>query len=105
MIPLRLALLNVATPEEFVVAEPVVAPLSMKLIALPFTPEPAAVRVADSVVVLPNVPEAGATLSEVAWIPATVMQRSKVSAPPDVTVGMTVPVYVPALVPDGTVTR
>jgi hypothetical protein len=81
LIPLRLAPLNVATPEELVVAEPADPPLSVKLIVLPLTPEPPEVSVAESVVVPPYVPDADATLSAVGEIAGTLMHRSKIPAP------------------------
>ena len=63
--PVKLAPLKVATPDEFVVAEPAAVPLSVKLMVLPFTPEPADVSVAESEVVPPKLPEAGLTLRDV----------------------------------------
>ena len=105
MIPVELAPLKVATPNEFVVPEPAAVPLSVKLIVLPFTPEPADVSVAESEVVPPKVPEAGLTLRDVLWTAGTLMQRSNESALPWLTVGTIVAVYNPPLVPAGTLTR
>ncbi len=45
LIPERLTLLIVATPEEFVVAEPTDVPFNVKVTVLPLTPEPSAVSV------------------------------------------------------------
>jgi hypothetical protein len=53
LIPLRLALFSVATPEALVVAVPTELPFSEKLIVFPLTPEPPAVSVADKFVVPP----------------------------------------------------
>ena len=65
MIPERLTLLSVATPDPFVAAEPAALPLRVKLIVLPVTPLPPDVSVADNVVVPPYVPDAVETASDV----------------------------------------
>jgi hypothetical protein len=67
LIPLRLRPPSVAVPEPLVVADPADAPLSVKLMLLPATPDPPEVSVAESETVPPNVPDAAATLSDVGW--------------------------------------
>ena len=51
--PARLALDSVATPDEFVVAEPTELPFSENWIGLPLTPDPPEVRVACRLTVPP----------------------------------------------------
>ena len=64
-IPDKLAFDNVAVPDALVDAAPTGLPFSVKLIDLPLTPAPLAVRVADTVAVPPYVPDAVATASDV----------------------------------------
>src|SRR5438876_10100451 len=79
--PLRLALLSVAIPLPFVVADPTVAPLSLKVIVLPLTALPLDVSVAESVVMPPYVPVAAAALNEVGWMELTKWAYASVKFP------------------------
>jgi hypothetical protein len=66
-IPVRLALAMVATPDEFVVAEPTDVPLSENATVLPLSPPPpdVMVSVAETLAVPPYVPAAEAAVSVV----------------------------------------
>ena len=66
LIPVKLTLLRVATPEAFVVAPPTEVPLRVNEILFPFTPFPPDVSVAERFTVPPYVPVAKLTDREVA---------------------------------------
>src|SRR5690349_3757598 len=93
--PDRLTFGTVATPEPSVDALPAAFPFSVKLIDLPATPAPAAVSVADSVVVPPKVPDAGATASDVLAPVAGTSEKFCVVVTPAMMVTETVPVLYP----------
>jgi hypothetical protein len=87
LIPLRLAPLTVATPLAFVLALPAEEPLSVNVTVLPLTGLPLEVSVAESVVVPPNVPVAGATatfvplVGAVSWKQTWTLERDGVTLP------------------------
>ena len=76
LIPARLTPLSVATPLPFVLELPTLVPLSVNATDLPLTPLPPEVSVAESVVVPPNVPVAGAADRLVALVAATSLKQT-----------------------------
>ena len=76
LIPARLTPLSVATPLPFVLELPTPVPLSVNATDLPLTPLPPEVRVAESVVVPPNVPVAEAADRLVALVAATSLKQT-----------------------------
>src|SRR5712664_649017 len=68
LIPLKLVPVKVAIPLAFVVALPALLPFRVKLTVLPLTGELFEESVAESVVMPPDGPDAGATLRVVAGL-------------------------------------
>jgi hypothetical protein len=82
LIPARLALAMLATPEAFVVAFPTEFPLRVKETVFPLTGEPADVNVAERAVVPPYVPVADDTAKDVLACDAIEKAFCSVAVPP-----------------------